>query len=51
MPAKPFPQRVRVQKSGTTIVVPHPEAFWEWLGVDEKEGLWDWARRFVGLGQ
>jgi hypothetical protein len=37
-PVKRLPQRIRAQKSGTTIVVPHPDSFWDWLGVEKDKG-------------
>ena len=50
-PVKRLPQRIRAQKSGTTIVVPHPDSFWNWLGVEKDKGLWEKARRFIGVGR
>jgi hypothetical protein len=46
-PLKRLPQRIQAQKSGTTIVVPYPDSFWDWLGVEEEEGLWKRAQRFL----
>jgi len=46
-PVKRLPQRLRARKSGTTIVVPHPEAFWEWLKPGDREGFLSRVKRLA----